>query len=376
MTIGLDASRANRPNKTGVEWYSYYLIQELKKITPDDIDVILYTNGKLTGGLENCPKNFTEKKLSWPCLPAGRRQYLWTQIRLWWELIIKPPDVLFVPAHTIPFLPIRKKTKVYVTVHDVGFKRYPKLYKKIQFYYHELTMKRLRNRADKIITISDFSKQEIIDLYRVKPAKIVVIPLGYDQDSYNDKVLADQNILNKYNITQPYLLYLGRLERKKNIGNMIKALAYIKVAKSELKLVLAGNSGNEYENIKKIIIDNKLEKEVLLPGYIAEADLPAVIKMAEIFLFPTLYEGFGLPILQALAIGTPVVTSDLKPHKEVAGGAAALADPKNPVSIAQQINKILKDREFATELKNQGLKRASEFSWAKTAATTLLIITR
>ena len=98
--------------------------------------------------------------------------------------------------------------------------------------------------------------------------------------------------------------------------------------------------------------------------------------MAEIFLFPTLYEGFGLPILQALAIGTPVVTSDLKPHKEVAGGAAALADPKNPVSIAQQINKILKDREFATELKNQGLKRASEFSWAKTAATTLLIITR
>ena len=124
MKIGIDASRANRQNKTGVEWYSYHLIQEMKKITPADTQVVLYTGEKLTGGLEDCPSNFSQKVLKWP------PKYLWTQIRLCWELFFNAPDVLFVPAHTIPFWPIRKKTKVYVTVHDVGFARSPKLYKK------------------------------------------------------------------------------------------------------------------------------------------------------------------------------------------------------------------------------------------------------
>lgn len=370
MTIGIDASRANKQNKTGVEWYSYYLIQELKKITPDDIQVILYANKKLTSGLENCPKNFKAKILAW--LPI----YLWTQIRLWWELISNPPNTLFVPAHTIPFLPIRKKTRVYVTVHDVGFKRYPNLYKKIQYYYHDLTMRVIRRRADKIITISDFSKSEIIDLYKVDANQIIVIPLGYDKDKYNISVLANKNILDKYKIIQPYVLYIGRLEKKKNIGNMVKAMAYAKVSNPDLKLVLAGNAGNDYEAIKNIITSSKLESEIILPGYIAEDDLPTVMKMAEIFLFPTLYEGFGLPILQAMAVGTPVVTSDIEPHREVAGGAAALANPYNPENIAKEINKIIKDKEFAAELKNRCLKRVSEFSWTETAIKTLAVISQ
>ncbi|MEK7072068.1 MAG: glycosyltransferase family 1 protein [Patescibacteria group bacterium] len=370
MTIGIDASRANRPNKTGVEWYSYHLIQELKKITPDDVRVVLYTNEKLTDGLENCPQNFKEKILNWP------PKYLWTQIRLGWELFWHAPDVLFVPAHTIPFWPISRKTKVYVTVHDVGFKRYPNLYKKIQYYYHDLTMKVIRHRADKIITISDFSKSEIIDLYKVDANKIIVIPLGYDKDKYNASVLENKNILDKYNIIQPYVLYVGRLEKKKNIGNMVKAFAYTKASHHNLKLVLAGNAGNDYEAIKKIITDNKLADEIILPGYIAEDDLPTVMKMAEIFLFPTLYEGFGLPILQAMAVSTPVVTSDMEPHREVAGGAAALAKAQNPESIAQQINKIIKDKEFTIELKDRGIKRASQFSWTETAIKTLAVISQ
>lgn len=368
MKIVIDASRANKQNKTGVEWYSYHLIQELKKITPDDIQVLLYSNEKLTDGLENCPNNFKAKILSWP------PKYLWTQIRLWLELFFNAPDVLFVPAHTIPFLPIRKKTKVYVTVHDVGFKRYPDLYKKIQFYYHDLTMRVIRRRADKIITISDFSKKEIIDLYQVEASKIVVIPLGYDKIKYNETVLVSQNILDKYKITAPYVLYVGRLEKKKNIGNMVKAFAYAKAANHDLKLVLAGNAGNEYEAIANIIASQKLETEILLPGYIDENDLPVVIKMAEIFLFPTLYEGFGLPILQAMAVGTPVITSNIEPHLSIAGEAAALVDPQNSENIAQQINKIIKDKEFNLDLRDRGLQRVNDFSWEATAKNTLKVI--
>ncbi len=368
MIIGIDASRANKSNKTGVEWYSYHLIQELKKITPDDVQVLLYTNEKLTDGLENCPPNFKEKLLNWP------PQYLWTQIRLCWELFFRAPDALFVPAHTIPFWPINRKTKVYVTVHDVGFKRYPNLYKKIQYYYHDLTMRVIRRRADKIITISEFSKAEIMNYYQVPADKIVVIPLGYDQDKYNDTITDNQSVLEKYKITQPYILYVGRLEKKKNIGNMVKAFAYAKALNHDLKLVLAGNAGNEYEAIKNIITEYKLEAEILLPGYIAEEDLPVVIKMAKIFLFPTLYEGFGLPILQAMAVGTPVITSDQEPHRSIAGHAALLVDPRNSEYMSQQINKLLKDHDLSAEFTSLGKRRVKDFSWEKTAEDTLAVI--
>ena len=135
----------------------------------------------------------------------------------------------------------------------------------------------------------------------------------------------------------------------------------------DLKLVLAGGSGFDFEAIKQIITDLKLDQEVIIPGYVDENDLPQVIASAELFLFPTLYEGFGLPILQAMACETPVVTSDMNPHKEVAGGAALLADPKNAQQISNQINSILEDDVMKDELIQKGISRANEFSWSKSS---------
>ncbi|MFA5029432.1 MAG: glycosyltransferase family 1 protein [Patescibacteria group bacterium] len=370
MTIAIDASRANRDHKTGTEWYSWHLIQELKKIMPENIQVLLYTNEKLKGELGSCPQNFQEKIISWP------PRYLWTQIRLWWQLLVCPPEILFVPAHTIPFLPLRKKIKVVVTVHDVGFKRFPELYKKIQVYYHDLTMKKIKSRADVIITDSDFSKREITNFYGIEPEKIKIVYLGYDQSKYNlqaGALLKDQGkeVLTKYKIVSPYLLYIGRLEKKKNIGNIIKAFALAKLEQEDLKLVLVGNAGNQYEEIKKIITDLRLEQEIIMPGYLAAEDLPLVIAGAKMFLFPTLYEGFGLPILEAMACGTPVITSDLEPHREVAGAAAIFVDPSSPEDLANKILKVLADSNLRLELISGGLKRITEFSWRKTAQQTL-----
>ena len=370
MLIGIDASCANKPNKTGTEWYSWQLIEELKKMTsldviarepqgdrgnpvaierdshvslrPDQDDntlrFLLYTNTKLIGELGQMPNsNWQEKVLAWP------PKYLWTQIRLWWELLLNPPDVLLVPAHTIPLLPIRKKIKIIVNVHDVGFRRSPELYKPLQLWYHDLTMRRIKNRADIIITISEFSKHEIIELYDVKSEKIKVVYLGIDVDKFHPhNVIArepqgdrgnpvdierdphaplrsardDGNILKKYNITQPYLLYVGRLEKKKNIGNIVLAFALVKEKMPELKLVMAGSAGNQFEETKKIIATDRLENEVVITGYVDSQDLPLLYSQAEIFLFPTLYEGFGLPILEAMASGTPVITSDFAPDRK------------------------------------------------------------
>lgn len=431
MIIGIDASRANKPNKTGTEWYSWHLIEELKKIAVlppfakepalsdnrtgragdggvvlppfskgragEGLDqFLLYTNDRLIGDLAKCPENFAEKVLTWP------PKYLWTQIRLWWELLVSPPDVLFVPAHTIPLLPISRKVKVAATVHDVGFKRFPELYKPIQVWYHDLTMRRIKSRADFIITISEFSKREMMELYGVKENQIKVVYLGYDDQTYNEAAAGKaEAIRNKYNLTSPYLLYVGRLEKKKNIGNIVAAFALAKEQLDEppltlptgrqappfvkgedqailppfakgragegLKLVLAGAGGHQFEEIKKIIADLKLEQEIILPGYVAQDDLPGLIAGAEIFMFPTLYEGFGLPILEAMACGTPVIASDMLPHTEVGGEAGVYADPHSPQSLSDAIIKILSDAELKQLLKEKGLLRAKEFSWRQTA---------
>lgn len=369
MIIGIDASRANKPNKTGTEWYSWHLIQEMKKIGGDGDHFRLYTNSLLSGGLGILlDVNWQEKILVWP------PKYLWTQIRLWWELWRNPPDALLVPAHTIPFLPLPKKIKVFVNVHDVGFKRFPDLYKPIQVWYHDLTMRRIKSRADVIITISEFSKREIMELYGVSEEKIRVVYLGFDAIQFAPATGPKDETLKKYNIAAPYLLYVGRLEKKKNIGRMVTAFVLIKEKYPDLKLVLAGAGGNQFDEIKQIIADNKLESEVIITGYVAHEDLAAIYNHAEIFLFPTLYEGFGLPILEAMASGVPVITSNQAPHTEVGGEAAIYAETGSPESLADGIMKILNDTELKQSLKEKGLLRVKEFSWRKTAEEILKIV--
>lgn len=370
MIIGIDASRANRQNKTGTEWFSWHLIEELKKIVQTDDKVLLYANDKLKGELGIMPSaNWQEKILLWP------PKYLWTQIRLWWELFLKPCDALLIPAHTIPLLPIRKKTKAIAVVHDVGFKRWPELYKLIQIWYHEITMRRIKSRADVILTISNFSKQEIIDLYHIDANKIKVVYLGYDSSEYFPQSQEKINqVKEKYNIKSPYLLYVGRLEKKKNIGNIVKAFVLARSNNEDLKLVFAGAGGNQYEEIKKIIADHKLEQEIILTGYVDQADLPALYSGSLAFIFPTLYEGFGLPILDAMASGTPVITSNTLPHTEVGGEAGIYADPKSPEAISDAIMKVAENDEFRTKVVASGFLRIKEFSWAKTAQEIYKII--
>ncbi len=370
MTIGIDASRANKDNKTGTEWYSYHIIQELKKIAPDYLKFVLYTNEKLRGDLSVMPNsNWQEKNINWP------PKYLWTQIRLWWELTTNPPDVLFVPAHTIPFLPISKKIKVITVVHDVGFKRFPKIYKPIQVLYHDLTMRAIKKRADLILTISEFSKKEIIELYKIKPEKIKVSYLSYDKETYNLKVKEESvgESLAKFKIKKPYLLYLGRVEKKKNILNMAKAFALAKKNFPELQLVFAGLAGNGYEELLSILDEQNIKSDVILTGYISEKDAAILTANAKIFLFPTLYEGFGIPILQAMACGIPVLISDMDVHREIADGAAITVDPYSSKDIAKKISSVLNDSELRKNFIEKGLVRVQYFSWKKTAEDILNI---
>jgi len=368
MTIGIDASRANKTYKTGTEWYSYHLIQELKKIADPKDQFVLYSREKLRGDLGELPRNWQSRVLGWP------PKKLWTQARLSWEMWRRPPEALFVPAHTLPLV---HPKKVVTTCHDVAFLRLPQVYNWAALKYQEFAIKSAVRHAAKIIAVSEFTKQELMEFFRISPDRIAVVHNGYDSDRY--KLTGEEEIagvLAKYNLSRPYLLYAGRLEVKKNTPGLIQAFNILKksskflVQNSPLKLVLVGQPGVGFEKVTKAIVENNLSDEVVMPGWIGKQDLPALMAGASAFVFPSFYEGFGIPVLEAMACGTPVVASGIPALREVAGEAAYLVDPYSPENIAEGISRVLTDDHLREDLKIRGLDRARGFSWARCAKET------
>ena len=329
---------------------------------------LLYLNKPAEGGLKNLAENFEEKVLNWP-LPR-----LWTQGRLSLEMFKNPPDVLFVPAHIIPLVHPKKSI---VTIHDIGFARYPEIYSWKDIWYHKWAIYWAARRAYKIITISEFSKKELIEVYKINPERIRVIPLAYNKDLYKviDNKEKIKEVLDKYKISKPYLLFIGRLEQKKNVLAIIESFKILKSTKPDLKLVLIGRPGYKFEEIEKKIKEYGLAEDIIMPGWVEEPELPYLLNGAEVFVFPSFYEGFGIPILEAMACGTPVVSSNTTSIPEVAGQAALLVNPNNHEELAEKIKNILDDNNLRQDLINKGLERVKEFSWDKCARETSDVLT-
>ncbi len=366
MLIGIDASRANYQIKTGVEWYAYYLIQELKKITVNDGNrYFLYTDKKLIGDLATLPENWQEKVLAWPF------KYFWTLKRLSLEIFKNPPDVLFVPSHVFPLILAKKNI---ITLHDLCFERFPQVYSFLSRIYLRLMYKRAAKLADKIIVPSEFTKKELIDLYQVKSEKIVVIYMGYNKifRPIKDKEKIGK-ILKKYGLKKPYLLFFGRLEKKKGVDILLKAFQILANEFSDIHLVLVGPQGYGYKNFKFQILHFKNIKEL---GYIKNEEERALLyNGAEAFVFPSLYEGFGMPILEAMACACPVIASDIEPIREITKiNSAILVPPNNPEILAEKIKEVLKNQELRNNLIENGLEQVKNFSWEKCAKETLKIL--
>ena len=420
MKIGIDASRANRRHKTGTEWYSYGLIRELAKIDSKN-EYILYSDVPLTGGLVDLTKddsevdscsisldidwrgyqkiksphgNFKAKILKWPC------KYFWTQGRLSLEMLYNRLDVLFVPSHALPVVHPKKSI---VTIHDVGFEREELVYKRDEIvgagwkkriadvlmpiasfgkYSKADTLNYLRwatefalKHAYKIITISNFSKKEILDIYSADEKKIRVVHNGYNSALYKQS----QDLKNiemvraKYGLSEKYLLYIGRLEKKKNTPALIEAFAMMKelLPDDRHKLVLVGKASFGYDEVNYMIQEFDLNGKVIITGWVDEEDLPAFYSGATAFVFPSVYEGFGVPLIEAMACGVPIITSNVSSMPEVADGAAIFFNPKHVKSIADAMVRIVREEKLRQELSAHGLKRAQDFSWEKCAKETL-----
>ena len=396
MVIGIDASRANLKRKTGTEWYAFYLIKNLAQIDRDN-HYLLYLNEDPSAELQAAVKdnpNFSLKVLHWPF------RSFWTLGRLTWEMIVRRPDVLFIPAHTMPLVYPRRTIN---TIHDIAFARERDLYRSVAVktdgrfsrwlvetlvrlvtlgQYHSSSLDYLYwstnfalRRAWKIITVSNFTKQEILSFYpKTKADKIAVVHNGYNAALYHPEhdQAKIEAALAKYGLKQPYFLYIGRLEKKKNTPTLIEALAILRDIHPEIqeKMVLIGDASFGYDEVKYVIEEFNLNKDVFMPGWVAEEDMSLVLNGASAFIFPSKHEGFGIPILQAMACGVPTAVSDIPVFREVAGDAVYYFDHQDKHAIAEAMASLVSDQELRQALIRKGLERAAGFSWEKCAAET------
>lgn len=360
--IGIDASRAAKKQKTGTEWYAYHVIEELKKIVPSDYEVRLYSPKPLEGELAKLPSNWKNVVLWWP-------GYLWTTLRLAFEVLARPAHVLWLPCSGLP-LWVSKKT--INTVHDVGFDRFPAAYRWYRRLFHQFYIKEALRRCSALLTVSQFTKQELVELYKARPSQISTTPLAAESSFHAYEQKEVEPVLKKYGITKPYVLFVGRVEHKKNIPRLIAAFEEVQVNNPYLQLVLAGPKGDA-EGLVRSAVKN-LPHNIKRLNWVEADELPLLFAGAHVFVFPTLYEGFGIPILEALASGTPVITSKGGAHEEVAGDAAYLVNPISSEDIANGLRKLVSDDELRVKLRNRGLERSQQFSWRKTAEITWEVI--
>lgn len=360
--IGIDASRANRKERTGVEWYAYHLIQKLKGVIPPEYRVALYTEEPLRDGLERLPPNWESRVLGWP----PRR--LWTQARLSWEMLRRPPDLFFVPAHVIPAITAKRTL---TTLHDVAFMALRGAYRPAGREYLKLMYRHAVRRA-RILTVSEFSKAEIIRYFGANADRIDVTHLGYDEDRFgpatDDEIRAR---LNAYGVRRPYFLFVGRLEAKKNLRGLLAAFREYKKMRpdDEAKLVLVGKTGYGYDAEMQTMGERE-RMSVVQKGYVAPDDMRCLYAGATAFVFPSNYEGFGIPLLEAFACGTPVIASDVTSIPEIAGEAALYVKPSDTVGIAQAMARLADDAELRALLAAKGAARLRAFSWQHTAERT------
>lgn len=364
MTIGIDASRANNAQKTGVEWYAFFLIEELKKIVPTDVNVVLYSEKPLEGELAKLPANWSSKVLRWP---PGR---FWTQIRMSYEMLFHAPDVLFVPAHVFPLIHPKKTV---MTVHDVAALRFPKSYNFFERWYSLWSAKYAVKHLWKIIVPSIFTKNELKDLIHTDQKNIEVVNHGFDHKFVERKTETEiEETLKKYKIQKPFFLFIGRLEEKKNTVGTLRAFEQFKnqVHHDEYQLVLIGKPGYGSEKVEEAIHTSKFAKDIIHPGYVEQRDIAAIFQAAEVFVFPTRYEGFGIPVLEAFAAGVPLITSKNTSTEEIAGDAALLVEPQGIEDIADAMQTLCTNTDLRQKLIEKGHARVKEFSWEKCARET------
>jgi len=368
LRIGINARYLQR-HITGIERYTMELIKSMSEI--DDIDrfMLFFNKHEKVPEITKSP-NFENYVSPFPTKMVFMR-ILWEELILYREIKKKKIDVFHGPSFVVPFFK-PKRCKYVNTIHDLSWFYYPESFTFFNRLFFKLFLPRSIKNSDIVIADSRSTKKDIIKFFHAEPAKIKVVYLGIDEDfSKSAENGVNEGILRKYKIPKEYILSIGSLLPRKNVVNMIKAFNGLKKKGLKEKLVIIGREAWLYEQIFSVIKDLGIEEEVIFTGYVGDKDLPYLYSMAKLLLFPSLYEGFGLPILEAMACGCPVITSNVSSMPEVAGDATVLIDPKSVKEITAAMDSIINDRKLRSKLIKRGYEQAKKFSWKKTAEETL-----
>ena len=383
MNIAIDLTQIPA-DKTGVGIYALNLIREMLNInnTSRKFHFILFTQDD-----DNTLLNLVKKNNNTTLIPVKHTLFRKLLPRLFFEQVLLPrkcrklkADLIFSTHYTIPYF---TRIKRVVAFHDTTFYRFPELHRKIKRLYFKALIPLSIKKSSAIISVSQSTRNDLIDRFkRLDPNKITVIHHGTDffYGDGNEKEQFCRKILGKYGLNaNEYFLFVGTLEPRKNITGLLEAFHLLrqtdKAVEEKYKLVIVGKKGWFYNKIFETTQKLELENAVIFTGYVEEEEKQALLLNASLFIYPSFYEGFGIPILEAMAGGTPVITSGVSALPEVAGDAAVFIDPQNWEEISTAMASLLGDRTLYEDLTKKGLAQAKKFSWQSTAANCLEVHT-
>src|SRR6476661_7165966 len=353
MRVAIDARKLH---DFGIGTYIRNLLKQLARLDTSTEYVLLTREEDLAVAAQLGP-NFRS------VLEPSPNYSLREQLHVPWVLMREKPDVFHAPHY---ILPTGVRAHSVVTIHDCIHLMFPQyLPNRMAYTYARMAMWSAARRSDCILTVSQASKRDILHFFAVPPEKIEVIYNAFDERfSIQPNEEAVARVRERYQLDQRCVLYVGNIKPHKNLVRLIEAFAALRHGElDDLKLLIIGDEISKLPALRRAVHSLKLHKHVRFLGYQPDDTLAILYRLASVFVFPSLYEGFGLPPLEAMASGTPVVTSNLSSLPEVTGNAALLVDPYNPEAIADGIARVITDRTLSDELRSKGLARARQFSW-------------
>lgn len=364
MIIGIDGTEANVKQRVGANQYAFELLHGLSRLKTSHHWVIYLR--------EPAMPDLPESTKTWSYRVFGPKRF-WTQWRLPLDLFVhKPrPDVFFSPGH---YAPRWSPVPVAISIMDLGFLKFPEQFTKKDLYQLASWTAGSVKSAKHIFAISESTKNDIIKAYHTPEEKITVTYPGYDQKRFDIKILRDKDIeriKDSYKIVGDYILFLGTLKPSKNIEGLLEAHNILISQYPNIQLVIAGKKGWMYDTIFAKVRESGLEDKVIFTDFVSDDEVAGLVSGADVFVLPSFWEGFGIPVVEAMACGVPVVVSDVGSLPEVVGEAGVIVNPNDPQSIAQGIKKALKDKE---ELRKKGLEQVKKFSWENCAKKTLTVL--
>ncbi|WP_443661100.1 glycosyltransferase family 4 protein [Clostridium sp.] len=366
MKIGIDARAAKWYRGTGIGTYSYQLINSLNKIDNyNDYSLFVPNDCNLAIPFKN---NFHIKTIK-----QEKQDNFWNEVNVSNPLLDKSIDIYHVPQNGIG-LPINKDCPFVITLHDIIPYKMPDTVGDQYLKIFNEKFPKIISLCDGIITVSQYSKEDIIKAFNFPREKIYVTYLA-SEDIYKpyDKTLSKYIVEKNYSITGDYILYIGGFSPRKNILGLLDSFSMLLPRlKKGIKLVIAGSKGKSYDMYIKRAQDLHIEDKVIFPGFISMNHIPFMYNACELFVYPSFYEGFGLPPIEAMACGVPVIASNVTSIPEIVKDATLLVNPYDINELSEKMYNVLHDDALRQSLITKGLKRASTLTWDNTAASTLI----